>query len=269
MAEKDRVLEDVLTLADLLRAEWPAACERIRLSGAPTCKVEDDEAAKAEAEKAAAEAEAARKAAESDDEDDEDKITKDDDWQTKARKSERQRKRADEDAKRIAKERDDLKATLAKIEQSNLSDQEKAIAKAREEAASEVTSKFEAERRTDRIEHAVTRLSLQGFKVGEGDKATTLRFADPDDAQLRIERALRNGDLTHDEIYGDGKVKPDALKAFLTELLEEHPRLRAEDGNRHKQEIVDLDGGKGKGGGAKSLEDMTPDEHYKAIQGAR
>jgi hypothetical protein len=271
----DLVHPDVLTLADLLRAEWPAARERIRASGHPTCEgdEDDDEAATVAAEKAAADAEAAKKAAgdESDGDADDDKITKDDDWQTKARKSERQRKREADERKRVAAERDELAAKLAKIEESNLSAQEKAIKAAREEAAGEVTSKYEAERRADRIESAVTRLALTGFSVKDGDKDVTLKFADPDDAQLRLDRAIRNEEITYDELYVDGKVQKDALTAFLTELLEEHPRLRAPESNGGDggRKVVDFDGGKGKQGAAKALEEMSPDEHLKAIQGTR
>jgi hypothetical protein len=232
---------------------------------------EDDDAVA----KAAADAEAARIVAEAnaavddseDDDKDDDKVGKDDDWQVKSRKNESRAKKAERERALAAKERDELKERLSKIEAANLSEQEKAIAKAREEAASEITTKYEAERRTDRIENAVTKLSLQGFEVGDGDKKATLKFADPDDAQLRLDRALRNGDLTYDEIYADGRVQRDAITAFLTDLLEEHPRLRAETGNGHKQ-VVDMDGGKGSGAGKKSLTEMTPDDHLKEIQSA-
>jgi hypothetical protein len=244
---------DVLILADLLRAEWPAARERIRLSGHPTCDGDaDGESGDADAEAAKAAAAAAAKAAE------------DDDWQVKSRKNEARAKKAESKAAQIAKERDDLAKKLAKIEASNLTDQEKAIKAARAEAEATVTSKYEAERRSDRIEGAVTKLALTGFKVKDGDKEITLKFADPDDAQLRLDRALRNEEITYDEIYADGKVQTDALTAFLTELLEEHPRLRAEPGATQK--VVDMDAGKGSGSGRKSLEDMSPDDHLKEIQ---
>jgi hypothetical protein len=257
---------DVLILADLLRAEWPAARERIRLSGHPTCDGDaDGESGDADAEAAKAAAAAAAKAAEDDDSDaDDDKVTKDDDWQVKSRKNEARAKKAESKAAQVAKERDDLAKKLAKIEASNLTDQEKAIKAARAEAEATVTSKYEAERRSDRIEGAVTKLALTGFKVKDGDKEITLKFADPDDAQLRLDRALRNEEITYDEIYADGKVQTDALTAFLTELLEEHPRLRAEPGATQK--VVDMDAGKGSGSGRKSLEDMSPDDHLKEIQ---
>lgn len=291
MALPNLVHPDALTLADLLLAEWPAARDRIRVSGHPTCEGdEDDDAAKAAAEKAAVDAEAAKatpKGAkghddsnwwdEPDEGDDYDedgnaKINATDDWKTKARKSERQRKREADERKRAVAERDELAAKLAKIEESNLSAQEKAIKAAREEATSEVTTRYEAERRTDRIESAVTKLALTGFTVKDGDKDVTLKFADPDDAQLRLDRAIRNEEISYDEIYADGKVQKDAITAFLTDLLEEHPRLRAAESNGTTtgSKKVDLDGGKGSGGGAaKALEEMSPDDHLKAIQGTR
>lgn len=265
----DPKLDDVLTLAELLRAEWPAVRLRIRESGHPTCEGDDDatddkDTADDDADKSTDDAK--------DDDTDADKIARGDDWQTKYRKSERQRKRITDQAKRDAEERDALKAKLADIEASNLSETEKAIAKAREEAAAEVTGKHEEERRADRIESAVTLLSLKGFKAKDADgHDVELRFADPDDAQLRLDRALRNGDLDYADIYKDGKVDRPAVTEFLTEVLEEHPRLRAEPPtNGHKQERVDFDGGKGKGSAAsKALEEMTPEDHYQAIRGKK
>lgn len=267
MALEYLVPRDVLTLAELTRAEWPAVRELIRASGHPTCEG-DDEAAEKTA--AAEDAEDAAAAAQADDDGDE-KIGKDDDWETKARKHERDRKKAVETARRTAKERDDLAARLKKREEADLSEQEKAIAKAREEATSEVTTKYEATIRADRIEGAVTRLALKGLKGKDvDDKDVTLKFADPDDAQLRLDRAIRNGDIAYDDLYADGKVNTAAVTDFLTELLEEHPRLRAEDSNGKPREVVDMDGGKGKGSGSgKSLEEMSPDDHLKAIQGTR
>lgn len=256
---------DILTLADLLMAEWPAARLRIRESGHPTCEGDPPPDPESDPDPEPTDPP-------EDPEDDPDKIARGDDWQTKYRKSERQRKRLADQAKRDAEERDTLRSRLSEIEASNLSETEKAIAKAREEAAAEVTSKHEVERRADRIESAVTLLSLKGFKVKDADgNDVELRFADPDDAQLRLDRALRNGDLDHADIYKDGKVDKAAVTEFLTEVLEEHPRLRADtgNGNGHKTERVDFDGGKGKGSASKSLEEMTPDDHYQAIRGKK
>jgi hypothetical protein len=273
MALTDLVPRDVLTLAELLQAEWPAARERIRLSGHPTCEGDDADAAADTAGAAKAAAEAAAAAAKDDDadaDDDADDAAKAADdvahWKKMARQNERN----------LKKERADREAIAAKLkerEAADLSEQEKAIAKAREDATSEVTTKYEATIRADRIESSVTKLALKGLKGKDaGGNDITLKFADPDDAQLRLDRAIRTGDVAYDDLYADGKVNTAAVTEFLTDLLEEHPRLRAEESNGggKQREVVDMDGGKGKGsGGGKSLAEMTPDEHLKAIQGSR
>jgi hypothetical protein len=260
----DAVHPDALELARLLRPVWGEISSAIP-TWHPRNEGEEDGDSESEAAKAAADAEAARIAAEADkggEEGGEEK-PKETDWKAMARKHEREAKKARDEAAAHRKKLDEIEA-------ANLSDQEKAIAKAREEATSEVTTKYEAQQRTDRIENAVTKLSLRGFKAKDKDgNEVTLKFADPDDAQLRIDRALRNEDLSYDEIYAGGKVQTDALTAFLTELLEEHPRLRAEESNGSKKEPVDFDAGKGHGAGSKTLEEMTPDDHLKQIQGSR
>lgn len=261
---------DVMTLADLLRAEWPAARQRIRLSGHPTCEGDDDDTK----DEVAGEKDDDVKdeVVDEKDGDADEKINKDDDWQAKARKHETRNKRLEREAAKAAKERDELAARIAKIDEEKLSEQEKAIKAAREEAVSEVTTKYEAEKRSDRIENAVTKLSLRGFKAKDKDgNETTLRFADPDDAQLRIDRALSRGDLAYEDIYADGKVDQGAVTTFLTDLLEEHPRLRAPDANgtgNGGAKTVDFGGGKGKGGSGKTLEEMTPDDHLKDLNAA-
>lgn len=267
MATMYHVHPDALTLADLLLAEWPAARERIRLSGHPTCDDDDKDDDKDKDKGTADDADKdADKGADADDADDDDKDTPDEpDWKKMSRRHER-------DAKKLRKDTEDLTRKLRERDDADKTEQQKAIDKARDDATAEVTTKYEAQQREDRIENAVTKLSLKGFKAKRDGKDITLRFADPDDAQLRLDRALRNGDLAYDEIYADGKVQADAVTTFLTELLEEHPRLRAaENGNPtgKDQEPVDFDGGKGKDGGGKDLSAMSPDDHLKAIQGQR
>lgn len=266
MATTDHVHPDALTLAQLLLAEWPAARERIRLCGHPTCDGGED--ADADADK---DTDADTDDADSTDEDtdkgdddqDDDKGTKDEpDWKKLARRHERE-------AKAARKREADLQTKLKQRDDADKSEQQKAIDKAREDATAEVTTKYEAQQRTDRIENAVTKLSLRGFKAKSDGKEITLKFADPDDAQLRVDRALRNGDLTYEDIYSDGKVQTSVVIDFLTELLEEHPRLRAQDNASTAKGAVDFDAGKGNGGGGKSLEDMSPDDHLKAIRGSR
>ncbi len=252
---------DVLTLAELMRADWPAVRERIRLSGHPTnlaAEADGDEDADAGEDK-----DADDEKGDADDPDaDKGEADEDEpDWKRMSRKHER--------AEKASRKREaDLTKRLAEREDADKTEQQKAIDAAREEARAEVTSKYEAEQRTDRIENAVTKLSLRGFKVKDkSGKPVTVKFADPDDAQLRIDRALRTNDLDVEDIYTDGKVQTPALAAFLAELLEEHPRLRAGADEGSTTEPVDMDGGRGTGGGAaRDLESMSPDDHLKDIQ---
>jgi hypothetical protein len=263
MAPKDHVHPDVLLLIEhpATLAAWRAARERIRLSGHPTCEGDDDATDDRTDDAAATTTTTDDKGDTSDDDASDDKDTAaEPDWKRQARRHERE-------AKAARKREAELAAKLKEREDADKSEQEKAIEAARAEAAQEVTTKYEAERRADRIENAVTKLSLKGFKGKDKDgNEVTFKFADPDDAQLRLDRALRNEDLSYDDIYNDGKVQTAALTAFLTELLEEHPRLRADNGNGTPPPVVDMDGGRGKGGGSKSLEDMSAEEHFAQVR---
>lgn len=187
-------------------------------------------------------------------------------WKQMARKHERQ-------AKANKKRADELTAEKATREQESQTEHEKAVTAARKEGETAAEQKFAETRRADKVENAVTRLAAKGFKVGDGDKQRTLRFADPDDAQLRLERAIRAGDLSWDDIYADGKVDTAALTEFLSEVLTDNEHLQARaagNGNGGGRPAGDADAGKGKGGGAsKTLEDMTPDDHFQAIRKAR
>lgn len=183
------------------------------------------------------------------------------DWKAMARKHEAR-------AKKVAKERDELAAKQKKIDEANATDHEKAITKAREEATSEVTSKYETERRAERLELAVTRSATKGVKLTVDGEEKTVKFADPDDAMAHLERAIKRGDVDGEDIYtDDGKVDKDALNTALVELLEDKPHLRASNGNgaADRKSSGDADLGKGKGGG-KGLEDMSPEDHLKALQ---
>lgn len=143
---------------------------------------------------------------------------------------------------------DDVKQKIKDREDAQKTEQQKAIDKARADATAEAEGKFEATRRDDKIEQAVTKLSLGGFKVEVDGEEKTLKFEDPDDAQLRIDRALRDGDLEYDDIYSDGKVKTDAVKDFLSDVLAKHPRLQAGDSGAAGRKVEgSADGGKGAG----------------------
>ena len=148
--------------------------------------------------------------------------------------------------KRERKQREDLERKLKEFEDSDKSDQEKAI----DDAKAEVRAELDAERRHDRLEVAVTRLAAR-------------TFADTEDALIHLERAIKDGDGDQDEIFdNDGRVQTDAVKTALTELLERKPHLAAGDGTPPPG---DSDAGKGRG--SKGAEAMSPADHLAVIQG--
>jgi flagellar biosynthesis/type III secretory pathway protein FliH len=156
-----------------------------------------------------------------------------------------------------------LKDKLQKREDADKSEQQKAVDKAREEGKTEAQQAAEKERRQNRLEVAVTRLAAKGIKVGEGEDAKTVRFADPEDALVHLERAIATEEV--DDPFDDqGKVKADALSEALTELLERKPHLQAKEEETPKP-AGDADAGKG-GDGAKALADMSPEEHYAQVR---
>jgi hypothetical protein len=139
------------------------------------------------------------------------------DWKREARKHEAR-------AKKAAAERDAHAAKIAEIEASKMSDQDKAIATAREEAKAEAEAEAAKTRRGDKLELAVARLAgVKGVTVGAGDKAKTVRFADPDDVQMWLERQIAKGDIDADDIYKDGKVAEDVLTDALADLAASKP----------------------------------------------
>jgi hypothetical protein len=188
------------------------------------------------------------------DPDDDTKVTPEDDWKAKSRKNETRAKRAErelEEARQKLKERED----------DDKSDQEKAIDEAKAEARKEAEAEAKKERRSDRLEVAVTRLASKGIEVGEGDEKKTLRFEDPEDAQVFIERQLANEDLDEDDIFDEkGKVNTEALTKALAELLEQKPRLAADAEGR--KPAGDADARKGDPA-QKDLEAMSPGDHAK------
>lgn len=252
---------DVLTLAQLYAAEWPAARLRIRASGHPTCEDPADPPADPVDPPADPVDPPADPPKDPPKDPPADPIRPDDDWQAKARKHER-------DAKKLRQENEALKAAQAELDAAKMTEQEKAIKAAREEAASEVTTKYEQERRAERLELAVTRIAVgSGIKVGEGDKAKTVKFADAEDVQMWVERRIASGDLDAADMYDEnGKVNTSALTEALAGLATSKPSWLAGTVANGSTPPPDFDGGKGKGGGGKSLEDMSPDDHLKEIQ---
>lgn len=189
--------------------------------------------------------------------DDDTKVEADDDWKAKARKHERE-------TKRLRKQLEERERKIKEREDEEKSEHEKALEKAREEARKEALTEAEKERRGDRLEVAVTRLSTRGFKIGDGEDAKTVRFADSDDAIVHLERAIARGDIDAEEIYdSEGKVNTDALTTALGELLERKPHLA--DGERPTPK-GDPDARKGDPA-QKDLESMTPEDHAKRKYG--
>lgn len=238
----------VFELADLLRPAWPQITASIRSTGVPVAEGDPDPDPKPDPDPDP------DPKPDPDPDPDPSRVTPDDDWKAKSRKNETRAKKAE-------RERDEALAKLKERDDADQTEHEKALAKAREEARSEALTEAEKDRRNDRLEVASTRLAAKGFEIGEGDQAKTVKFADPDDALIHIERALRAGDVDEADIFGeDGKVQTAALQTALAEILDSKPHLRAtENGGTPKG---DPDTRRGHTAD-KDLEAMTPEDHAK------
>jgi hypothetical protein len=191
---------------------------------------------------------------------------KEENWRQRSRSWERKAKEAE-------KQRAEYEKRLKDREEQDKSEFEKAVEAARQEGEKTARDASEKERRADRLETAAVRLASKGFKVTDGDgKEVTVTFADPDDAHIHIERMLRRGDLDEGELFDDnGRVRNEALTEALTELIQARPHLAANGavaGKPRSKVAGSADGGKGSGG-AKELEDRTPEEWLTAIQSKR
>ncbi len=167
------------------------------------------------------------------------------DWQAESRKHERRWKDRD---KKIS----ELEKQLKEREDADLNDVDKAIRDAREEAAREAREAAQSDVRDDRLEAAVSRLAAG-------------RFADIDDALLRVQAAIRRGeDLSPDDVFtDDNRVNNDVVKEYLDKLLTEKKHLATGAGTVQG----DGDGGKGGDGGGKGLGEMSVEEHLKRQRG--
>lgn len=178
-------------------------------------------------------------------------------WESESRKHERA-------AKRERKAREAAERKLREMADADKSEQEKAIEKAREEARTAALAEADSERRSDRLEVAVTRLAAKGVEVGEED-AKSVRFADAEDALVNVERLLATGDVDSEDIFdGEGKVQTEALGQALAGILQRKPHLAAGEGEKPKPK-GDADAGKGSSGG-KSIDDLTAEEHFQRIR---
>jgi hypothetical protein len=250
MATTDPTIHsDVLELAALLRPAWAEMSASIP-SSHPRCEDDADGYKDADADKGTADADDADA--------DKDKSTDADkgkDPEEELRKWKRDSRKHEDRSKAEKKRADDLQAKLDKIEKSSQTDQEKAIAKAKEEAKAEAQTEADTERRADRLEGSVLRLAAKGVKVGEGKDAKTVRFDDPEDAFVFIERAVRNGDIPEATIYDDnGRPKADVIEEELVDLLKRKPNLAG--GERTPDPDGISDAGKGKGKSGRSMNDL-------------
>jgi hypothetical protein len=196
---------------------------------------------------------------------DDDDLDRTPDWKRESRKHERDKKKA-------LKERDELRQKLKEREDADKDETQKAIDAAREEGRTAALTEAEKDRRADRLEMASLRLATSGVLVGDGDDAKKHKFADPEDAEAHLQRAIKRGDVDEDDLFDDNnRIKKDALTEALAEILESKPHLRAAAGGGKGDEDKNTaeggaDAGKGDKGSAKDLEEMSPDDHLKELQ---
>lgn len=107
-------------------------------------------------------------------------------------------------AKTEAAEASKLREQLAKFQEATKSETEKAIEAARREGADSIRAELVAARVLDKIE-----VRAAG------------KFADPEDAQLRLR------DRATEFVGADGEISTEAIDAALKELLEAKPHLAA------------------------------------------
>jgi hypothetical protein len=190
------------------------------------------------------------------------KVDPEDDWKTKSRKNETRAKRAE-------RELEEERGKRTEREEAEKTEHQKAIDKAKEEGRAEVETKAAKERKADRLEVSVTRLAGRKLKVGDGDDAEEVRFADPEDALMHVERAIARDEIDAEDIFDkDGKVDSDALQKELVELLERKPHLRESTGSGKTPEPKKGDPDTRKGDPADgSLEGMSIEDHIKRKYG--
>jgi hypothetical protein len=187
-------------------------------------------------------------------------------YRKELRRTERRNKRA---AERKDEKVAEAEKKLKEREEADQSEQEKAVTKAKEEGRTEALTEAQKERRADRLESAVIRAASKKVEVGEGDDKKTVRFDDPEDAELYLQQAIKKGDLDEDDLFDeDGKVKADVVAEALKEILEDKPKLAEEVGGSGDGKTKTADGGadQGKGKGPreasedKSVEDLIKEQ---------
>lgn len=179
------------------------------------------------------------------------------DWKAESRKHEAR-------AKRERKARDATEKKLREREDADKTAEQKAIDDAKAAGRQEASGEFEKTRRADRLEVAVTRLTTRGIKVGEGDKAKTVKFADPEDVLMYLERRIARGDIDADDVYdADGKVDVAALTTELADLAADKPGWLVDSAaGRSSAADADSDAGKGNSGSG----DDSVEAHFTKVR---
>lgn len=162
-----------------------------------------------------------------------------DEWKREARKWEGR-------AKKDRAEREAVEAKLKEREDADKSEQEKAVEAAARTARDEALSEAQKERRADKLEMAVTKVAaVRGVKVGAGDDEKTVKFSDPDDVQMWLEKQVERGDVDIDAIYKDGHVDENALGDELVRLAAAKPSWLVGTAKGNGKPAGDADAGKG------------------------
>ncbi len=168
-------------------------------------------------------------------------------------------------AKKAVKRQVVLQNRLDEVDAANLSEKEREIKAAREEARSEALTEAGRDRRADKIELAVTKIAVQtGVTIGEGDKAKTVKFADPEDVEMWLERQIAKGEIDGDELYADGKVNDEVLTEALAALANSKPGWLAGGPASAANGTPAGDADAGKGGSATASGSVADD--LRAIQ---
>lgn len=166
------------------------------------------------------------------------------DWKAEARKHERRSKEASKKLK-------EYEERISAIDEANKTEQERLLDAARKEAADsarrEVAGSFQ-----QRILKAEIRARAAG------------KFQNP-------ALAIKLVDLQDDDAFDeDGDINGDAIDTALAKVLEDEPYLRVGAAAEPEKKLAPAsDAGKGKPAGGKTLEELTPDEHFKAINSNR
>lgn len=186
------------------------------------------------------------------------KVDPEDDWKTKSRKNENR-------AKQEQTKREEAEKKLREREEEDESEAQKKVREAKEEGRQEALTETQKEARSTRLESAVTKAAVKKLKLGEGDDAEEARFADPEDAQILIERAIAKGELEEDEVFNDkGQVDQEVIERELASFLKRKSHLREE---AERPDPGDPDTRKGDPAD-ESLNSMSVEDHVKRKYGA-